>query len=176
MTAARPVRGIATAAVCCGLLAVAACGTAGDGPRAPQSAPSAPQRPDGAVRALVDRFTAAWNAGDGRAFGDTYAPDAVHVTFQGAALNGREEITRTHAELFGTFLRGSRIDLNLTSIRFLDETVAVVYGTGGILESGDTAITPDRLSANTMVASEHDGRWLLDAVQVTRIEPSGPPR
>ena len=166
----------------CGVAATAAvivagCGTGPDGP-APKragAASTATAHDEGAVRGLVDRYVAAWNAGDGAAFGATYAPEAVHVTFDGAQLNGRDAIAQVHAQLFDSFLRDSRIALNITGFRRLADGVAVVHTSGGVLERGHAQVSADRQSVNTMVVAKHGDAWLLEAVQVTRVAPAGPP-
>ncbi|MER7012822.1 SgcJ/EcaC family oxidoreductase [Saccharopolyspora sp. NPDC000359] len=91
------------------------------------------------MRDLVNRYVAAWNAGDGRAFGAAYAPEATHVTFDGALLRGRDEIAGVHSQLFDTFLRGSRIELQVEELRLVTDEVAVLHTSGGILEAGDAA-------------------------------------
>lgn len=61
----------------------------------------------------------------------------------------------------------------LEDLRFAADGVAVLHTSGGILESGDTALSADRRSMNTMIAAKHDGGWLLKTVQVTRIASPG---
>lgn len=128
-----------------------------------------------AARQVVDRYIAAWNSGDGTAFGDTYALDAVHITFDGVQVHGRPEITRVHTDLFRTFLRDSRIALDINVVRPLSDRTVVVHTTGGILEPGDPEVGPDRLSVNTFVVSKHSDHWLIDTVQVTRVVPAANP-
>ncbi|MDA3648834.1 SgcJ/EcaC family oxidoreductase [Saccharopolyspora indica] len=150
-----------------GLLAVALLGTAACG--AAESPGAGTRTDEAAVLDLMNRYVAAWNAGDGQAFGAAYAPEATHVTFDGALLRGRTEIAGVHSQLFGTFLRGSRIELQVEDLRLVTDDVAVLHTSGGILEAGDTALSADRRSMNTMIAAKHADGWALTTVQVTRI-------
>lgn len=159
-----------------GLLVVALLGAAGCGGAEPSrqavDTPATGTSDDAAVLDLMNRYVTAWNAGDGQAFGAVYAPEATHVTFDGSLLRGRTEIAGVHSQLFGTFLRGSRIELQVEDLRFA-EGVAVLHTSGGILEAGDAALSADRRSMNTMIATKHADGWFLETVQVTRIAPLG---
>lgn len=165
-------KALVAAVLAAGLLGVAGCGGT-DSATQPGGAP-ARSADDAAIRDLLNRYIAAWNAGDGKAFGATYAPAATHVTFNGALLTGQPAITGTHSQLFDTFLRGSRIELHVDGLRFLTDDVAVLHTSGGILEAGDSALSDDRRSMNTMVVTRHAGGWLVETVQVTRIDQSIP--
>ncbi|MGW1349540.1 SgcJ/EcaC family oxidoreductase [Streptomyces sp. NPDC002409] len=48
------------------------------------------------IRALLDRARAAWNRGDGTAYGDCFTDDATDVTFTGTVYRGGQEIGRAH--------------------------------------------------------------------------------
>lgn len=163
-------------ALVAGLLAVTVLGaTACSAPRSTQTLEESVKASDAAVLDVLNRYVAAWNAGDGRKFGTTYAPEATHVTFDGTLLKGQAEITRVHSQLFDTFLRDSRIELEVDDLRFVTDDVAVLHTSGGIVEPGDTTLSPDRRSMNTMIITRHPGNWLIETVQVTRIAASTPP-
>ena len=56
---------------------------------------------------VLAHLEAAWNAGDGTAFGDRYTADASFVTVRGEHILGREAIGAGHAGIFSTIYAGS---------------------------------------------------------------------
>jgi uncharacterized protein (TIGR02246 family) len=124
-----------------------------------------------AIRALLRRATDAWDRGDGQAYGAEFEEDADYVTFGGTHSRGRSTIAAEHQQLFDTFLRGSRLQVNVHSLRFLGPDVAVAHIVGGILdEPGQTELRPERRSIQTAVVRKRDGAWHIAASQVTRIQ------
>jgi uncharacterized protein (TIGR02246 family) len=82
---------------------------------------------------------------------------------------GRQAIARSHQELFGTWLRGTRLIGRIESVRFLAPDVALVIATGGTIFPGEAAPRPSRDSIQTLVAVRRDGEWCFSAFQNTRI-------
>jgi uncharacterized protein (TIGR02246 family) len=124
-----------------------------------------------AIRALLRRATDAWDRGDGQAYGAEFEEDADYVTFGGMHSRGRAAIASEHQQLFDTFLRGSRLQVDVDSLRFLSPDVAVAHIVGGILdEPGQTELRPERRSIQTAVVLRRDGVWRIAASQVTRIQ------
>jgi uncharacterized protein (TIGR02246 family) len=66
------------------------------------------QQVDQAVQRLVDALVAAWNRHDAHAFAENFAADAEFTNVFGMLARGREEIERTHAKIFASFLKDSR--------------------------------------------------------------------
>ena len=56
---------------------------------------------------VLGRLEAAWNGGDGVAFGDVYAPDASFVTIRGEHIVGDAAIGAGHDGIFRTIYAGS---------------------------------------------------------------------
>ena len=63
--------------------------------------------PAAAGRAVLARLEAAWNSGDGAAFGAVYSADASFVTIRGEHFVGAEAIAEGHAGIFGSIYAGS---------------------------------------------------------------------
>ncbi|MFE3546756.1 SgcJ/EcaC family oxidoreductase [Nocardia sp. NPDC059177] len=91
-----------------------------------------------AVRALFAANTAAWAAGDARAFAATFTEDAEYVTWFGRHYTGRAAIEASHAALFSSFLKGTRLDGEITRLRLLTPDVAVLDGRGAVLKGTRT--------------------------------------
>lgn len=95
-----------------------------------------------------------------------FAPDADYVTFLGGHHKGRAAIAAAYAPLFERLLRGSRLDIEITQLRFLTPDVALIHTNATVVKR---ARKPNRRNArvNTTIALPTDGRWLLAASQNT---------
>lgn len=80
-----------------------------------------------AIEAIVTKLEAAWNAGDGVAFGEPFAPDADFVNIRAEHFRGREAIANGHSAIFRTIYAGSRNRLTVDSLRLLRPDVALVH-------------------------------------------------
>lgn len=131
---------------------------------------------DAAIRSVIQKAADAWENGDGEAYGEPFAEDADYVTFGGMRLRGREQIAALHQQLFDGPLAGSRLQLQIESVRFLTPDVALAHVSGGIIEAGQDALTSDRNSLQSLVLTRRDGKWQVAGCQVTRIQamPPGP--
>ena len=84
------------------------------------------------VTAFLDQVRRAWDAGDAGAYAALFAQDASYVIFLGDALFGREEIGRTHREVFGRWQKGTKMAVRALDVRMVGADVAVVTTIGGI--------------------------------------------
>ena len=78
-----------------------------------------------AIRQLVATFVNGWNAGDGFALAQAFAPDADFTAITGLKAKGRDLIAKGHNEILSTVYRGSRNSATIESILFLRPDVAV---------------------------------------------------
>lgn len=118
-----------------------------------------------AIRALLAQACEAWNRGDGAAYGELFTADATDVTYVGTVYTGGEEIGRAHQALFDSFLKGSRLTVEILEIRRYGSDAAVVV-TRGDAHKGE----PRRLGklATYTLVRESGGRWRIAAVQKTK--------
>jgi uncharacterized protein (TIGR02246 family) len=163
-------------------------GPAGESPLAPADGFSAQLAlvPPGAaqgIHALLESWTAAWNAGDGVAYGNHYSADADFVNPLGAVLTGSAAIGATHVFLFnpvnGPF-RGSiasnvvRRMVALTgSLVIVDATVTLTgyAGTPPGLVEWSPGIVKTR---HHMVVGRVNESWRILAQQITAMQPGTP--
>ncbi|MFF0542470.1 SgcJ/EcaC family oxidoreductase [Nocardia thailandica] len=117
-----------------------------------------------AIRDLIDRSADAWARGDGTAYGDCFTADASDVTYAGSLYRGRAEIGRAHQALFDSFLKGTRLTVEIVEIRRYGDAAVVV--TRGESAKG-TPRRPGKVVTYTVIR-EADGRWRIAAVQKTR--------
>jgi uncharacterized protein (TIGR02246 family) len=126
------------------------------------------------IRTLHRRMLDAWQAGDGDAFAAPFSDGALFVGFDGSVMRGREEIARTHQELFDRWLKGSRLVEEQTHVAFASPDVAIVHSVGGTVMRGKREPAPERDSIQTLVAvREEAGGWSFVSFQNTRIRPIG---
>src|SRR5262245_33464655 len=85
-----------------------------------------------AIRTVLDRSQQAWNAGDGAAYGACFTEDATDVTFVGTVYHGGAEIGAAHQELFDSFLKGTRLTIEVIEIRQYGADTAVVVTRGEV--------------------------------------------
>lgn len=65
-----------------------------------------------AIRALFAEFATAWNCADGAALGALFTNDADYIDVTGTRTFGGDAIGRLHQYLWGTFLKGSKLEGN----------------------------------------------------------------
>jgi uncharacterized protein (TIGR02246 family) len=124
------------------------------------------------IAQLTRKMTAAWNRGDGEAFGRLFTDDCDCIAFDGTHLKGRAENIRHHQALFDTVLRGSRaLFEGWPEIRFVAPDVAVMHAFGSVLLPWQDAVTPKRRSNQTYVAVRRPEGWRITAFHNTRYRP-----
>ncbi|MDN2500830.1 SgcJ/EcaC family oxidoreductase [Nocardia nova] len=118
-----------------------------------------------AIRALIERSRDAWNRGDGAAYGACFTADATDVTYLGTVYHGGPEIGSAHQALFDSFLKGTRLTVDIVAIRRYGSDTAVVLTRG---ESAKGQAKKLGKLATYTVVRESDGRWRIAAVQKTQ--------
>lgn len=130
-----------------------------------------------AVRALARRCVEGWNKGSGAAFAAQFADDADYVVVNGNYLKGRQQIASGHQQIFDTFYKGTRLWIEVKSVRFLRPDVALMHSVSRVLKPGEADASPVRPAAiQLFVVTKHDGTWLIDSFHNTPLaEGSGQP-
>ncbi len=132
--------------------------------RAPvqSKAETAPPRPatetdEKAIRATADAFVKAFNAGDAKAIGALWAPDAEYTDESGQSIHGRAAIENEYADLFKEH-PGATMTVTIESIRFLGADSAVEKGVAKVRAPNAEATTGARY---TVVHAKRDGKWTM---------------
>src|SRR5262245_57192773 len=81
---------------------------------------------DDAIRAIHQRMTDAWNAGDGVTFAAPFTGDAEFVAWEGTHLKGRQEIASFTQRIFDTVVMGSRPAGEVKLVHLLSPALAVM--------------------------------------------------
>jgi uncharacterized protein (TIGR02246 family) len=124
------------------------------------------------ITAVLTRLAAAWNAGDGTAYGAEFAEDATYVTFTGEVLRGRTAIAEVHQFLFDGPLRGSRMSgTGAGEVRMITDDVAhvLIDGAGGVRLEGQEELPDERVSTVSFVLRRAGADWTVAAFQNTRL-------
>ena len=120
------------------------------------------------IRAIIAGLADAWMRGDGPAFGKAFAEDADFTVWNGLYLKGRDAIARTHAQIFSTIYKDTKLRATVRSIRFLRDDVAVVHAEGSIVKQQEEfPATPETVPV--FILTKEKGQWLIAAFHNTKI-------
>ncbi len=112
-----------------------------------------------AIRQLVATFVDGWNAGDGFALAQAFAPDVDFTAITGLRAKGRDVIAKGHNEILSTLYRGSQNSAHVESIRFLRPDVAVADITFNFV--GEVRPFGLERSLCGMVCTKDNGVWAI---------------
>lgn len=123
-----------------------------------------------AIEAIVAKLEAAWNAGDGDAYGAPFSTDADFVTIRAEHFRGRDAIASSHANIFWTIYAGSVNRHTLESLRLLrpDVALAHVYAVLDV-PSGPLAGRP--MARFSAVLTREAGGWQIASFHNTVAPP-----
>jgi uncharacterized protein (TIGR02246 family) len=137
------------------------------GPDAPAARPLSPD--EQAIRAAVDAFVKAFNAGDARAVAALYTPDAQLIDARGEVADGRAAIEEEYRALFSEN-PGLTIEIRSELLKMLTPDAAIEDGISRVVHREDKVAVVNRYTA---VHVKRDGRWLTAQVRETRgVAPS----
>ncbi|MBN8467505.1 SgcJ/EcaC family oxidoreductase [Corallococcus exiguus] len=124
-----------------------------------------------AIRERMQGLYECWNQGDAQAYAACFTEDVDYVAFDGSHIQGRQANAEAHQALFDGALRGSTLDGEVKSVRFLNPDVALIHTEGVIKLRWQRKAPKGRRSIQTMVAVKREGVWFFTAFQNTRIQP-----
>lgn len=134
-----------------------------------------PTSPATIAQDVLARLEAAWNLGDGAAYGAVYAPDASFVTVRGEHLIGRQAIGEGHAGIFASIYAGSVNRMELVSADEVSPGVVRVISAATLTcPSGPLAGVHRAMSTNIIVSDPTaDQPSLVVAAQNTLVTSAG---
>jgi uncharacterized protein (TIGR02246 family) len=133
-------------------------------------------RANAGASVLIDELIRAWAAGDGQAFGRPFAEHAFFIGFDGSLLRGPHAIGRFHEQAFSTYLAGTRLQVEIETIRMLTRGITVVVTRGGIRPDADARGPLIYPSIQTSVIREVNSRYCIESFHSTRDRPLTGPR
>ena len=125
---------------------------------------------ESAIRALIQKCVDGWNKGSGEAFAAQFAEDSDFVVGNGRHDKGRQQNAAAHQRIFDTFFKGTRLWLQVKSMRLLKPDVALVHSVSKVLRPGELDASPEPEFIQTWVVMKRKGAWLVDAFQNTPIQ------
>jgi uncharacterized protein (TIGR02246 family) len=124
---------------------------------------------EAAIRAIIANLNDAWTKGDAKLWGRQFAEDADFTAWMGAYVKGREVITSEHGRIFQTIYKGTKLRLNVRSIRFLRGDVVVVLAEGSVIKKEEEfPSTPQVVPA--VILTKEKGQWQIAVFQNTRVQ------
>jgi uncharacterized protein (TIGR02246 family) len=154
-------------------LAMVACSSSGAA--APRPAAAAPPN-DQPLRDAVTRLAAAWNAGDGDAWGVEYWPDGSLTNILGDVFPTAQAVAAvTNTILAGPF-KGSTFTPVIRRVRFIGTDAAIVETDVSVtnfraLPPGAVATQPGLLLTRLTHVFKKNGVWKIEASQNTAVAP-----
>jgi uncharacterized protein (TIGR02246 family) len=121
---------------------------------------------EAAIRANIERFVKAYNAGDAKAIAALFAPDGEIHDKEGNEAEGRQAIEKTFAKIFQDTPE-KKIEVFVESIRFIGSDMALEVGTTKETEPNE----PPDIDRYTVIHVKRDGKWQMALARDTE----GPP-
>src|SRR5579862_120214 len=112
-------------------LSSAVCGQEKDSSAKPATSHS---NDESAIRANVQAFMKAYNAGDAKTVSSLFSPEAQMIDEDGTTTQGRDAIEKTFADIFADSPK-ARIDVHIDSIRFIGSALALEKGRAKVISS-----------------------------------------
>ncbi|HEX5759756.1 MAG TPA: SgcJ/EcaC family oxidoreductase [Thermoanaerobaculia bacterium] len=137
------------------------------------TAANAPSDDEAAIRDVVRRVEAGWNAGSGEAFAAPFAEDADYVVINGDRIKGRQTNAARHQQSFDTIYKGRRNELTVDSVRFLRPDVAVAHVRAHLRFTRDGKPVEGNAISTWVLTKGPDG-WSIAAFQNTGVRPPAP--
>lgn len=133
---------------------------------APPASAAAPTNADdlAAVRAAVEKYVQAFNAGDAEAVAQCWGAEGVYITPDGDRLKGPDAIKQHFADDFAEN-PGLQLTVTIDSLRLLGDDVALEEGTASVGQEG----VAEESSTYVAVHHKHEGVWKLDTVRETVV-------
>lgn len=126
---------------------------------------TASQPAEPAIRQALEQQAKAWNQHDAKAWSASFADDADFVNILGMLFQGRAEIERRHAELFGSIFARSEVVVKTRKVRPVGKA-------GAIAETDYELRNYERLPPGIR-ATDADGTLRTRLKYVWELKPEG---
>ena len=127
------------------------------------------------LRDIVAQLETAWNNGDSIAWTEPFAEDADFIHVLGGHFTGTPAIEQGHRAIFDTIYKGSTLKLEVEKIRFIGETVAIVF-LFTTLKAVQPGLPPQMNARPTLIAERKNGSWKIVTFQNTLVTLEGAPQ
>ena len=125
------------------------------------------------VRLVFDTLKEAWANADATTFGLCFTEDSDFVSFRGEHYKGRQSNIEAHEKSFHGILKNTRLHVNIKSIRFLNNEMAVVHAEGTVLKEYETLTNSCKLSYTTNILIKQNGEWKITSFHNSKKQKTG---
>jgi len=119
-----------------------------------------------AIRANVDAFVNAYNAGNAKAISELFTPEGQLIDENDRTTQGREAIEHGFVDVFKASPQG-RVEVDVKSIRFFGSATAVETGTTKVVDK--PGADPDVTHYTVVHTKSLDGKWLTAFARDTPV-------
>jgi len=127
-----------------------------------------PIDPRPVAESIVRQLEDAWNAGDGRAYGDPFAEDAAYITVLGHLIESRSAIAGAHQSIFRTIYENSAVHQKVIEARALTDDVIVAH-VDIVLSVPAGHIAGDHNAIQTLILVRQGEDWRVAHFQNTLV-------
>ena len=120
------------------------------------------------IKKVFETMQSAWENKDVVTFSTCFTEDSDFVSFRGDHYKGRENNIAKHVQFNNT-----RLYIDIKSIRFLNNEMAVVHAEGAVLPEWQYDISSCKLSYNTNILIKENGDWKITSFHNSRKEKAG---
>jgi uncharacterized protein (TIGR02246 family) len=117
---------------------------------------------DAAIKELIARRQAAWNAGDAEAYRRLLTPDADILSSTGRTAQGRDAVIGLYLEQRAGAFAGAKTAVRVVNIRMIRPDVAIVDAEVN-LDGLKTDVLAGQSRTTFVVVKQPDGKWLITA-------------
>jgi uncharacterized protein (TIGR02246 family) len=125
------------------------------------------------IRSVFETMQKAWAGSDDKTFGSCFTEDSDFVSFLGDHYKGRESNVAAHRKLFNGALKNTSLYVNIKSIRFLNEEMAVVHAEGTVLKEFESVSNSCKLSYTTNILVKEKGEWKITSFHNSKKQKTG---
>jgi len=125
----------------------------------------APQKVRTEMERRTREYEQAFNAHDAKKMASQFTEQATYLDLQGQAVTGKSNIQQALQEEHAGILKDARVQLTLTSVRAINDKLAVVDMTGLLSGVQPEVGMPSTFHA-TAVASKPGREWKMEALRI----------
>ena len=125
------------------------------------------------VIAVFETMQTSWANKDITSFDACFTEDSDFVNFRGDHYKGKHSNMHAHPRLLNGILKNTRLYMLIKSIRFLNDTMAVVHTESAILQEYETIETSCKISYNTNILIKEKGEWKITSFHISKKEKAG---
>ena len=133
------------------------------------------------IRQILSNETTSWNKGDAVSYSRDFAKNGTFTNIQGQFFTGYDAFLKQHEYIFSGIFKGTTVQQEIVSLRFLNANVAVVETLTAV---GDIAHPPPGMLLDDtghlrtrllQVVEKENGHWKVVVYHNVAINPKAPP-